>query len=95
MWMQYVDKGSVVPPPFNLLPSGKYFIEFCKRCYDRIKSQKVRNMLTLFISLWFTQFGRSRIWLSPQVLPVDSVIRSYVMLCIFEVKVEVRQSKIS
>jgi len=40
MWMQYVDKGSVVPPPFNLLPSGKYFIEFCKRCYDRIKSEK-------------------------------------------------------
>jgi len=40
MWMQYVDKGSVVPPPFNLLPSGKYFIEFCKRCYDRIKFQK-------------------------------------------------------
>ena len=43
--MQYVDKGSVVPPPFNLLPSGKYFIEICKRCYDRIISQKVHKSL--------------------------------------------------
>ena len=43
--MQYVDKGSVVPPPFNLLPSGNYFIEICKRCYDRIISQKVRKSL--------------------------------------------------
>lgn len=54
--MQYVDKGSVVPPPFNLLPSGKYFIEFCKRCYDRIKSQKVRKTLLLYNSLLFTRF---------------------------------------
>lgn len=45
--MQYVDKGSVVPPPFNLLPSGKYFIEICKRCYDRIRSQKVHKSLLL------------------------------------------------
>jgi len=51
--MQYVDKGSVVPPPFNLLPSGKYFIEFCKRCYDRIKSQKVRQTWTLYICVFY------------------------------------------
>ena len=59
--MQYVDKGSVVPPPFNLLPSGKYFIEFCKRCYDRIKSEKVRQTWTLYILRLFTRFCRSRI----------------------------------
>ena len=52
--MQYVDKGSVVPPPFNLLPSGKYFIELCKRCYDRIKYQKVRQTLTLYNSTGVT-----------------------------------------
>ncbi|KAJ7377795.1 hypothetical protein OS493_026362 [Desmophyllum pertusum] len=40
MWMQFVDKGSVVPPPFNLLPSRKYFVEFCQRCCDWIKSKK-------------------------------------------------------
>ncbi|XP_031558505.1 transient-receptor-potential-like protein [Actinia tenebrosa] len=26
MWMQYVDRGSVVPPPFNLIPSCKSII---------------------------------------------------------------------
>ena len=81
--MQYVDKGSVVPPPFNLLPSGKYFIEICKRCYDRMMSQRVRK------SLLFCRFSCRLIknLTCPRVLRVDSVIRNYAMLYIFVVKV--------
>ena len=45
MWMQYVDKGSVLPPPFNLIPNYKLFAEFFRRCYDCIKPQKVRSKI--------------------------------------------------
>ncbi|PFX26520.1 Short transient receptor potential channel 6 [Stylophora pistillata] len=40
MWMQYVDKGSVLPPPFNLLPNRKHFVELCRRIKNWIKPQK-------------------------------------------------------
>ena len=41
MWMQFVDKGSVLPPPFNLVPSGKSLVALCVRFCDWVKSKKV------------------------------------------------------
>ncbi|XP_015765946.1 PREDICTED: short transient receptor potential channel 5-like isoform X2 [Acropora digitifera] len=31
MWMQYLDEGSVMPPPFNLIPPPRVVINFCRR----------------------------------------------------------------
>ena len=42
IWMQYVDKGSVLPPPFNLIPSYKLFPELISRCCQWLKKKKVK-----------------------------------------------------
>ncbi|XP_044175029.1 short transient receptor potential channel 5-like [Acropora millepora] len=35
MWMQYLDEGSVMPPPFNLIPPPRVVINFCRRLCSR------------------------------------------------------------
>jgi len=84
--MQYVDKGSVVPPPFNLLPSGKYFIEFCKRCYDRIKSEKVRQTWTLYMLRFFYLVLSIENLTCSIGVARGQCYHNYSMLCFFVVK---------
>lgn len=41
MWMQYVDKGSDVPPPFNLLPNWKAIVSTIRWLCNKKKKDKV------------------------------------------------------
>lgn len=34
MWMNWVNKGSVLPPPYNLIPNPKAVVHFVKRMRD-------------------------------------------------------------
>ena len=35
MWMNWVNKGSVLPPPYNLIPNPKAVIHLCRKIRDK------------------------------------------------------------
>ncbi|KAK2565951.1 Short transient receptor potential channel 5 [Acropora cervicornis] len=48
MWMQYLDEGSVMPPPFNLIPPPRVVMNLCRRlclrgCHCQRKSSTSRT----------------------------------------------------
>lgn len=48
MWMRYLDEGSVMPPPFNLIPLPRVVRNFCRRlrshgCHRQRKSSTSRT----------------------------------------------------
>lgn len=89
MWMNWVNKGSVLPPPYNLIPNPKAIVHFIKKVRDtcrgysqvsRSSSRLVILLLLLFCGLgWLLPFF-GQLWETLQALPPDQT--SLVATCL-------------
>ena len=57
MWMQYVDKGSALPPPFNLIPAWPDVLRFFRFICGCCRRREVRNW-----NNWYFSVGSSMLY---------------------------------
>ncbi|KAK3700087.1 hypothetical protein QZH41_015042 [Actinostola sp. cb2023] len=55
MWMQYVDKGSDVPPPFNLIPNWKAIVSGVRWIYKRMRKKQRKTIIPSLIMRYFAK----------------------------------------
>ena len=80
MWMNWVNKGSVLPPPYNLIPNPKAIVHFIKKIRDtcqgysqvsRNSSKLVTLLLLLFCGLGVLLSCFGQLWETSRALSPD------------------------